>query len=36
MGATEPHHLADAVAALDIREIVSLEDPYVARRPTFF
>lgn len=40
VGATKPHHLADAVAALDIdltaEEIDSLERPYVPRMPTFF
>src|ERR1700733_2361456 len=40
VGATKPHHLADAVAALDIKltaeEIDSLERPYVTRLPTFF
>ena len=40
VGATKPHHLADAVAALDIKltgeEIDSLEEPYVPRLPTFF
>ncbi|MFD5191103.1 aldo/keto reductase [Streptomyces sp. NPDC058357] len=40
VGATKPHHLADAVAALDVEltaeEIDSLEEPYVTRRPTFF
>jgi aryl-alcohol dehydrogenase-like predicted oxidoreductase len=40
VGATKPHHLADAVAALDIKltaeEIDSLEEPYVTRLPTFF
>ena len=40
VGATKPHHLADAVAALDImltaEEIDSLEEPYVTRLPTFF
>jgi 1-deoxyxylulose-5-phosphate synthase len=40
VGATKPHHLADAVAALDIKltdeEIGSLEEPYVTRLPTFF
>jgi 1-deoxyxylulose-5-phosphate synthase len=40
VGATKPHHLADAVAALDIEltaeEIDSLEEPYVTRQPTFF
>ncbi len=40
VGATKPHHLADAVAALDIKltaeEIDSLEEPYATRWPTFF
>ena len=40
VGATKPHHLADAVAALDIKltaeEIDSLEEPYLPRLPTFF
>ncbi|WP_194922616.1 aldo/keto reductase [Catenulispora pinisilvae] len=40
VGATKPHHLADAAAALDIEltaeEIGSLEEPYVTRQPTFF
>ena len=40
VGATKPHHLADAAAALDIEltaeEIDSLEEPYITRRPTFF
>ncbi|GAA4630924.1 aldo/keto reductase [Actinoallomurus vinaceus] len=40
VGATKPHHLADAVAALDVRltdeEIRSLEEPYVPRMPTYF
>ena len=39
-GATQPHHLADAVAALDIEltddEVQSLEAPYVPRTPTYF
>lgn len=39
-GATKPHHLADAVAALDIQltddEVSSLEAPYVPRTPTYF
>ncbi|GAA3909086.1 aldo/keto reductase [Microbacterium invictum] len=39
-GATKPHHLADAVAALDIElsgdEVAELEGPYVTRRPTYF
>jgi aryl-alcohol dehydrogenase-like predicted oxidoreductase len=38
VGATKPHHLADAVAALDVRltddEIASLEAPYTVRQPT--
>ena len=40
VGPTKPHHLTDAVAALDIEltaeEIESLEEPYVTRMPTFF
>jgi aryl-alcohol dehydrogenase-like predicted oxidoreductase len=40
VGATKPHHLADAVEALDIEltdeEIASLEEPYVPRMPTYF
>ncbi len=40
VGATKPHHLADAAAALDVRltdeEIRSLEEPYVPRMPTYF
>ncbi|HEX3781768.1 MAG TPA: aldo/keto reductase [Pseudonocardiaceae bacterium] len=40
VGATKPHHLADAVAALDItltaEEIDSLEEPYIPRLPTYF
>ena len=40
VGATKPHHLADAVAALDIQltdeETRSLEEPYVPRLPTYF
>lgn len=40
VGATKPHHLADAVAALDIRltddEVDTLEAPYVPRMPIFF
>jgi aryl-alcohol dehydrogenase-like predicted oxidoreductase len=39
-GPTKPHHLADAVAALEIEltpeEISSLEEHYVPRKPTFF
>lgn len=37
VGSTKPHHLPDAVAALDIRltddEILTLEAPYTPRRP---
>jgi aryl-alcohol dehydrogenase-like predicted oxidoreductase len=37
VGATKPHHLADAVAALDValtaEEIATLEDPYTPRMP---
>jgi aryl-alcohol dehydrogenase-like predicted oxidoreductase len=40
VGATKPHHLSDAVAALDIHltadEIKPLEEPYVPRTPTWF
>jgi aryl-alcohol dehydrogenase-like predicted oxidoreductase len=40
VGATKPHHLADAVAALDIRltedETAALEQPYTPRQPTYF
>ncbi|MDA0172078.1 aldo/keto reductase [Solirubrobacter taibaiensis] len=40
IGATKPHHLADAVAALDIEltddEVAALEAPYVPRTPTYF
>jgi aryl-alcohol dehydrogenase-like predicted oxidoreductase len=40
VGATKPHHLADAAAALDITltddEIRSLEEPYIPRMPTYF
>ena len=35
VGATKPHHLEDAVAALEVKltpeEIASLEEPYVPR-----
>ncbi|MHC6222360.1 aldo/keto reductase [Arthrobacter sp. MMS24-S77] len=40
VGATKPHHLPDAVAALEIEltedEIRELEDPYTLRMPTAF
>jgi 1-deoxyxylulose-5-phosphate synthase len=40
VGATKPHHLSDAVAALDIDltddEVSALEQPYVPRLPTYF
>jgi aryl-alcohol dehydrogenase-like predicted oxidoreductase len=40
VGATKPHHLADAVAALDIEltddEVQMLEQPYTPRLPTYF
>nr|WTB28478.1 aldo/keto reductase [Streptomyces sp. NBC_00830] len=40
VGATKPHHLADAASALDIQltdeETRSLEEPYVPRMPTYF
>ena len=40
VGATKPHHLADAVAALDIAltddEVAALEAAYVPRQPTYF
>ncbi len=40
VGPTKPHHLADAVAALDIEltddEMDELERPYLPRTPTFF
>jgi aryl-alcohol dehydrogenase-like predicted oxidoreductase len=40
VGATKPHHLADAVAALDIQltddEIRSLKEHYTPRPPTWF
>ena len=39
VGATKPHHLADAVAALDVRltedEAQALQDPYLPRRAAF-
>ncbi|HET9127432.1 MAG TPA: aldo/keto reductase [Propionibacteriaceae bacterium] len=40
VGATKPHHLADAVAAVDIEltddEVNALEQHYVPRSPTYF
>jgi len=40
VGATKPHHLVDAVAALDIQltddELTALEAPYVSRPPSYF
>ncbi|MCC3763427.1 aldo/keto reductase [Glycomyces sp. TRM65418] len=40
VGATKPHHLTDAVAALDVEltdeEVTSLEQSYTPREPTFF
>ena len=40
VGPTKPHHLSDAVAALDIDltddEVTALEQPYVPRLPTYF
>ena len=40
VGATEPHHLADAVAALDLRlgeeELAQLTGPYTPREPAGF
>ena len=40
VGPTKPHHLSDAVAALDIDltddEVSALEQPYVPRLPTYF
>ncbi|WBB67727.1 aldo/keto reductase [Micromonospora sp. WMMD812] len=40
VGATKAHHLADAVAALDIRltadEVTALEQSYTPREPTYF
>jgi aryl-alcohol dehydrogenase-like predicted oxidoreductase len=40
VGSTKPHHLADAVAALDIEltadEVTALEQHYVPHHPTYF
>jgi len=40
VGSTKDHHLADAVAALDLQltddEVTALEEPYVHREPTYF
>jgi aryl-alcohol dehydrogenase-like predicted oxidoreductase len=40
VGSTKPHHLADAVAALDLEltdaEVAALEEHYVPRLPTYF
>jgi len=40
VGATKPHHLADAIAAIDVHltddEIAILEAPYTPREPTGF
>ncbi len=40
VGSTKPHHLTDAVAALDIEltddEVTTLEQHYVPRHPTYF
>jgi aryl-alcohol dehydrogenase-like predicted oxidoreductase len=40
VGATKPHHLADAVAALDLQlsgdEVSALEEHYTPRQPTYF
>lgn len=40
VGATKPRHLADAVAALDVRltdeEAAALEEHYVARKPPYY
>jgi 1-deoxyxylulose-5-phosphate synthase len=40
VGATKPHHLADAVAALDVKlsddEIQMLEEPYTPQAPYWF
>jgi aryl-alcohol dehydrogenase-like predicted oxidoreductase len=40
VGATKPHHIDDAVAAVELElsddEIASLETPYVPHRPAGF
>jgi aryl-alcohol dehydrogenase-like predicted oxidoreductase len=40
VGATKPHHLPDAVAALEVKltdeEIQTLEEPYTPRLPAGF
>jgi aryl-alcohol dehydrogenase-like predicted oxidoreductase len=40
VGATRPHHLADAAAALDIEltddEVTALEEHYTPRKPTYY
>jgi aryl-alcohol dehydrogenase-like predicted oxidoreductase len=40
VGSTKPHHLADAVAALDLEltddDVTALEEHYVPRLPTYF
>ncbi|KGH46817.1 alcohol dehydrogenase [Modestobacter caceresii] len=40
VGATKPHHLADAVAALDVEltddEVAALEEHYTPRTPTYY
>ncbi len=40
VGATKPHHLVDAVAALEIEltaeEVEAIESPYVSRPPSYF
>ncbi|MET1008061.1 MAG: aldo/keto reductase [Propionibacteriaceae bacterium] len=40
VGSTKPHHLTDAVAALELEltadEVTALEQPYLPRHPTYF
>ncbi|MFF7197335.1 aldo/keto reductase [Streptomyces sp. NPDC008079] len=40
VGATKPHHLTDAVAALDVhltdKEVTALEEHYTLREPTYY